>query len=283
MSEVTFAASSKLAWIEQVATDHGCTDGQVRLAVGISRKLGGEGAAIVTQATLANTIGATERGVRKAAAGLQARGHLEVNSVGCGPGTATTYRPIVKRRNESAGVGGQQGQEHLHFRSGETRNEEARTPEQRSTNTGSFVPPHKNPSKIPIKTPGARAGARDDPARNDPLQLRWQAIKEALAKRKGWGEDKVAAWLDKLEVRELAAGVLTLIAPTRFIATFNTTHHADALLAAWRAIDPSVSRVQIVWQGGNANEASKPGPAIDDALADEGGSPLALLMKLRGA
>jgi len=93
----TFHAGSKLRWLEQVASDRAVTDFEVRLAIAISRRTSGAfGEAIATQIALAQFIGGTERGVRKAAQALRAHGHLEIDNAGCGRGRATTYRPIVK-------------------------------------------------------------------------------------------------------------------------------------------------------------------------------------------
>ena len=89
---------SKLAWIEQIAIARKCTDFHLRVAVAISRRVSGAADVNVLQETIANTIGATVRGVRKAIVVLQQYGHIEVAAAGVGRGNATRYRPIIKRR-----------------------------------------------------------------------------------------------------------------------------------------------------------------------------------------
>jgi hypothetical protein len=245
VSDIKFHSGSKLAWIEQVTIDRRSTGLEVRLAVAISRRLKDDGATIATQATLANIIGASERGVRKAAMALRTHGHLDVDSTGSGPGTATTYRPLFKRRNDSSGFEGQQIDAR---RNGGSGKNEAGKAEQTSRKGGTAVPPHKNPTKSPIKIPGARACQRDSPLDADPLHVCWRAIKERLARTEQWGHDKVEAWLGKLTVRELSAGILTLVSPSKFVANFNTMHHSEALLREWRGYDLSINRLQIEWR-----------------------------------
>jgi len=257
MTERAYPAGWKLGWIEQITIDRATTGLALRVAVAISRRLKDDGAAIVTQATLANIAGASERGVRKAVIALKAQGYLQVDAAGSGPGTATAYRPIIKWRDAGPGV----GPEHRNARSGII---EARKAEQQGAKGGTGVPPHKNPSKIPFKIPGARVGVRDDPSDRDPLQSSWRAIKEKLAQPDQWGAEKVESWLDKLTIRDVIAGTLTLLAPTRFIANYLAAHHAAALLNEWRAIDPGITLIEIV-----PRRVSAPIAPSDAASRDE--------------
>src|SRR5262249_26014153 len=106
------------------------------------------------------------------------------------------------------------------------------------------VPPHKNPSKNPIKSPDARVGARE-PEHLHPLQAAWHEVKRRLAESETFGEAKVEAWLNRLKVGRLDAGTVTLIAPTRFIASFVGTNHADLIVGHWRQIDADVVQLRV--------------------------------------
>jgi hypothetical protein len=252
VSDIKFHSGSKLAWIEQVTIDRRSTGLEVRLAVAISRRLKDDGATIATQATLANIIGASERGVRKAAIALRANGHLNVDAVGSGPGTATTYRPIFKRRNGSSGFEGQQADERRNCSSGKN---DARKPEQISTKGGTAVPPHKNPSKSPIKNPGARASAGDNPPDADPLQVCWQAVKQRLTQ--ALGREVFDSWFGKVTLAQIEGGIAWLGTPSKFVAKWLTDHYAELTMEAWRAELPDLIGLRF---------DPRPPAAADDAL-----------------
>lgn len=54
-----------------------------------------------------------------------------------------------------------------------------------------------------------------------------------------------AAWVEKLTVVEQGGGVLTLMAPSRFHATYVATNLADRLTVILRRIDPSMQKVVV--------------------------------------
>jgi hypothetical protein len=269
MGEPTFHAGSKLRWIEQVAGDRKATPFHVRIVVAISRRLDGRGVAHVSQETIANFIGATARGVRKAVGDLgRSRekpgglGHVEITPGGSARGVAATYKPILwERRNAGSALTEPEQSER---RNGGSGNSEAQKAERRSTKGGTVVPPL--PYKNPFKNPGARAYARDTSASTDPLQVAWQTVKDRLAQPERCGKDKVTAWLDKLVATKQVDDSIILIAPSKFIATYNRTHHADVILNEWRAINPSVSRLRIEWRGSapGAQQQSDPAPAAGE-------------------
>jgi hypothetical protein len=241
MNNTTFHAGSKLAWIEQIAIDRNLTDFELRVAVAISRRIGGNGEAIVSQETIANTIGATARGVRKATTSLADHGHLEMDRSGVGRGIATRYRPIIKRRNSFSRKG---DSDRDNTRNGDTLNSETEKQEQRSTLPGTTVPP-EIPYIDSIKNPGARASARHLPQSSNALQRRWWAIKGRLAQSDRMGEDKVEAWLNDVHVAQVENCVVELITPGRFKAKEIMKHFYDLIIGEWRAADPSIQELTI--------------------------------------
>lgn len=54
-----------------------------------------------------------------------------------------------------------------------------------------------------------------------------------------------AAWVEKLVMVEMAEGVLTLLAPSRFHARYVTTNLTERLQVILRRLDPTVSRVLV--------------------------------------
>jgi hypothetical protein len=242
MTNSTFHAGSKLAWIEQVASnrptspsDRPTSAFEVRVVIGISRRLDGSGTALVSQENIANFIGATERGVRKAIKSLVARGHLQIEGTARGRGKAETYRPIIKRRNGGSGFPGSQGTE---TRNGHSGNSEAQKAEQRSTKGGTVVPPL--PSKNPIENPGACARACET---DNVTSIRWRAVKIRLVEC--FGMDVVQSWFEKLAVDESKSGEVTLSAPTRFLKSWIEEHYRHALLEAWQAEDSAIQIVRL--------------------------------------
>ena len=147
-----------------------------------------------------------------------------------------------ENRNGGSGINGAQTDENRNGGSGkskrETRNDEAENPERRSRKPGTVVPilPFKNP----FKNPSARRGY--PPESSDPLQVSWRAIRKQLEGR--LGADKVRAWLDPLTVEKIEDDAICFIAPTKFFASYSSTHHGDLILSAWRrSIQPSLKRV----------------------------------------
>jgi hypothetical protein len=73
----------------------------------------------------------------------------------------------------------------------------------------------------------------------------WPPIKEVLARPERIGQDKVAAWLDKITLHSVIDGEMRLIAPTKFAARWVRDNFAPRILEAWREIDPSARSVRI--------------------------------------
>jgi hypothetical protein len=71
----------------------------------------------------------------------------------------------------------------------------------------------------------------------------WSAIQQRLM---ATDSAVYSAWICPLVEAGLADGQLTLAAPTRFHATYVNTHHQDRLLAAARAVDPSIGAIVVV-------------------------------------
>jgi hypothetical protein len=225
-----FHAGSKLAFIEQAASDRDLSDFDVRVTIAISRRLDGHGVALVSQNSIANFIGGTDRGVRKAIKALVRCGHIQIEGTARGRGSAETYRPLVKRRNGGSAIEAER-------RNGGSGNSEAGNPEQRSTKGGTVVPPL--PYKNPIKNPGARARAGGEGSYGG-----WDGPRERLCKL--LTPEVVDSWFKKVAYDGSKDGIVTLSAPTKFLRDWIENNYSAALSEVWKAADPSVRSVRII-------------------------------------
>ncbi|MGM5019389.1 DnaA N-terminal domain-containing protein [Tardiphaga sp. 367_B4_N1_1] len=89
----------------------------------------------------------------------------------------------------------------------------------------------------------AAQAARPDPFRRwdtDPLLA---AVVRRLRRR--LGDDKCGAWIAKLSFVGETADVVTLAAPTNFVADYVNAQFGLTLLEAWQAEKPTVMRVKV--------------------------------------
>ena len=78
-----------------------------------------------------------------------------------------------------------------------------------------------------------------------PIEAAWDAIRTSL--RKSIGARTFDGWLKPLTLTsfESATGMVSLAAPSDFMANWVTTHFAEQLLNAWRAMLPEVRGVSV--------------------------------------
>ena len=130
---IIFGPGDKLRWLEIIATDSRATAFDVRLAVAITNRIDKfSGLAVIGQEWLAQFIGGTARGVRKAADHLESLGHVEIERAEGkiafgGRGKANVYKP--KTRNGGSGFNGENPERSFRVYGQETRNGEALNPE----------------------------------------------------------------------------------------------------------------------------------------------------------
>jgi hypothetical protein len=73
---------------------------------------------------------------------------------------------------------------------------------------------------------------------------KWQEIKALLRDQEWFGTDLVEAWLgDEKLFAEISAGILTLTAASKFVATYNARHHEPMILGAAQRVDASIKEV----------------------------------------
>lgn len=87
----------------------------------------------------------------------------------------------------------------------------------------------KNPSDFDALTPG---------------EATWQSVKDVLTHR--FGSDIRKAWFDKLTLASTVDGIVTLIAPTRFIQSYIVSNYLTIIEEAFQHEHPGLSRARLV-------------------------------------
>ena len=212
------------------------TDATVRVAIAISQRTERDGIArTASQPWIAKRIGVGERAVRGCIRRLRERGYLDCLTVGTsklhGRSRASELRLITPSPNRTADNSRKSG-------AGNGGSEKAETSFQEP---GSAVPPL--PSSFQKNLPTNEAGLETALV---PLSKNlWPAIKDRLARSAAFGRDKVAMWLDRLTVESINNGVLTLVAPTKFIAREVQMNFERHIVEIWREFDPNARQVKV--------------------------------------
>ncbi len=98
------------------------------------------------------------------------------------------------------------------------------------------VSPEEPGNVVPLHRPGPAAIAPDGSCWSQAL-LQLAETDPAVAN----------AWFSRLTAVDAENGTLTVLAPSRFVATYVTTHFHTRLLAAVSACDPSIRALDLVW------------------------------------
>lgn len=72
----------------------------------------------------------------------------------------------------------------------------------------------------------------------------WLSVKDVLTHR--FGTDVCKSWFDKLKLGNIADGIVTLIAPTRFLQSRVTNDYLPTIEEAWKHEQPQIERVRLV-------------------------------------
>lgn len=247
VAEPPFDAGEKLRWLESIASDPRTRGLDVRIAIGITNRVGKhEGRAPIAQTWLATFIGASARGVREAADHLCELGHLRIDRTEAiaasnrkafgGRGKANIYDPVLPpkpTRKPGAPVPGLVA---------ETWKIPARNPANSRTKPRTAVPPlPKESHKTSLRA--VEDSKADDPL--DPSQLSWTAVKRRLARR--LNPEEIKSWIDALWLKRLSEHEAVLVARTPFHCShIENGYLGDRILDAWRAEQPSIARVLFV-------------------------------------
>jgi hypothetical protein len=85
----------------------------------------------------------------------------------------------------------------------------------------------------------------------------WGAVKCRVSR--SLGEDIFAAWFGKLVLADVSGSIVTLLAPSKFVANWIDGHYPLALQEAWQCEDRTISQVLIVDRSRLQTQASDAG------------------------
>jgi hypothetical protein len=240
-----FHAGHKLGWLEVIASDPTMNGNTLKAAVAISQRVQRDGIArTASQPWIAKRIGITPRAVRNCIGRLWRAGYLERLSSGGrtadGKGRSAEWRLVMPPQRVSWSSKTTSG---VLTRNAVSGNVNAKSPEMPFQKPGTVVPPL--PSSSPKNLPTVPEPGEADLVSTSKPDCPWPAIKDRLAGSANFGRHKVASWLDRLTVKSISDGVLTLAAPTKFIARHVETNFDRQIVEAWREIDPFARVVKV--------------------------------------
>ncbi|MBL9144960.1 MAG: replication initiator protein A [Verrucomicrobiaceae bacterium] len=82
-----------------------------------------------------------------------------------------------------------------------------------------------------------------------PLEDAWENVLELM--RRHLGEATTNSWLAKLQLQGLEDGVLTLKAPTKFIADWVSNNYRFKLIDSWKSVGQEIHEVRLIADGKN--------------------------------
>lgn len=82
----------------------------------------------------------------------------------------------------------------------------------------------------------------------------WQQVQDKL--RAEYGEATFRSWLSKISFVAADSGVLTILAPTKFIREWVSTHYVESIKEFWKMFDTSITELEIKIANINANIVS---------------------------
>ena len=114
-------------------------------------------------------------------------------------------------------------------------------------------------------------GASLSDATSNLPEAAWGEVRRAL--RTSMGARSFDHWLKPVALagHDVASGTVTLSVASSFMAGWVTTHHSERLSQAWRAVDPSVCHVEIIY--GDAPVAQ----TVEPVSAEEAPVPVAVV------
>lgn len=235
MAEFFITPLFRAVWHESVADDTELSDAAVRVAVKLGTYFSNHTAeTYVAQPTLAKALNCSERKVWGALKELEQRGHLTVRQ----GGRATNYyRMPVEKIAISCEIYLKKSRSILRDSRKKIPQDSARFNPEISQNR------ERNPAGSCEQTPYSSSKKNSTAA---PINFddAWQRVRARLAER--LGQEPVDTWLGStIKGCEIADGIVTLTAPTRFLRDEIEKRFSDSLLDVLRAEDANVTAVHV--------------------------------------
>ena len=119
-------------------------------------------------------------------------------------------------------------------------------------------------------------------AEMSPIEAAWIAVRDML--RRSLGARSFDGWLKPLGLDGFDAdsGIVTLAAPSDFMASWVATHFADQLRASWRAVLPHVVEVRVAARSESVRLASfgADSPPAADPVIETSAEPVAVVVPI---
>lgn len=215
----------KFAALDAAAGDERLTHFDFRLFYYLASASDREtGVARRKQQVIANALGVTRRGVQLSAERLAEAGYVTVILKDGGSYTHG-YKIMVRKENAGSSF------EDVKANAASPMDRKRRTARAENANEGSEKGEPPFAPTLPLNSLYIPSSAQPLP----------EVVVARLRKR--LGNDVFRSWFEKVTVGSVAAGVVTVFAPSAFIASRIINDHETLLLEAWRSLDPCVKQV----------------------------------------
>jgi hypothetical protein len=244
----------RMEWTDVLALDSELSHVAFRVACVIGSHFNKhKGETYVSQETIARIMDVSERTVWTAIIELERRGYLLIQRrefgvrpsdgrrVCGGRGVANTYLPAFERSQVAATNTGRKLAIHCDLIWKERSQKTVRKVAADCDPTLK-LPTEANPTSAPKDHTLGPAGDR--------LRARL-------------GKDAFASWFGRVIVDQVGNSAVTLIAPSKFIRDWITTHYIEAVLACWRLEHPMIKSVEVTVHN-TANASSRPKDATSE-------------------
>ena len=96
----------------------------------------------------------------------------------------------------------------------------------------------------------------------------WLRVKARL--RAEVGDDVFSSWFARMDLEQLADGVVRLSVPTRFLKSWIQSHYAERVLACWQAEQDQVGRIELIVRSAVLKTTVQPKPKAELMAASDG-------------
>ncbi|MCX7295448.1 MAG: chromosomal replication initiator protein DnaA [Hyphomicrobiales bacterium] len=96
----------------------------------------------------------------------------------------------------------------------------------------------------------------------------WLRVKARL--RAEVGDDVFSSWFARMDLEQLADGVVRLSVPTRFLKSWIQSHYAERVLACWQAEQEQVGRIELIVRSAVLKTTVQPKPKAELMAASDG-------------
>jgi biotin operon repressor len=247
----------RMDWMDVMGTDRDLQPASYKVAAVIGTHFDNKsGMTYVSQEKIAKVTGLSAATVKRAVMDLERRGYILIQrreigervdgrKVYGGKGVANVYLPAVDAVQLSATDRGQRLVDRVRINwedsqnAKQVRDDLLNDPDSRSNTSVKQVTGDLPTLSSPTEKISSRAGG---PSSTDVLGPAGAVLRQKL------GHDVFNSWFGKLTIKSETPDLITLSAPTRFLASRVKQDFEIKMLEAWQAVSPTIKRIDVVWQ-----------------------------------